>query len=85
MTEILAVFRSRTQAVECKAMLCARGVAATVVATPTELKLGCGFSVKFPSAMVGAAKTSIARANFTAFYGYFAVTPSYGGYRIKKL
>lgn len=85
MTEILAVFRSRTQAIECKARLCAAGIPAAVVATPSELKLGCGFSVKYPANMQNAAKFAIAGAGFSQFYGYFCTVRGAGGTFYKKL
>ena len=78
MTEILAVFRTRTQAIDCKARLCACGVPAAVVATPPYLKLGCGFSVKFPATFQKAAKSAISRAGYSAFYGYIAASPHRG-------
>lgn len=78
MTEILAVFRSRTQAIDCKARLCACGVPAAVVATPPYLKLGCGFSVKFPAIFQKAAKSAISRAGYSAFYGYITSSPHRG-------
>ena len=85
MTEILAVFRSRTQAIECKAKLCSLGIPAAVVATPSELKLGCGFSVKDPAAFRNAAKYAISRAGFSAFYGYVTQVRGANGYFIKKV
>lgn len=78
MTEILAVFRSRTQAIDCKARLCACGVPAAVVATPPYLKLGCGFSVKFPANFRKAANSVITGAGYSAFYGYITGTPRRG-------
>lgn len=70
MGDLLAVFRSRTQAVQCRTMLCERGVRAEVVPTPSYLKLGCGFSVKIPAAAAETAKKAIERAAYSAFYGY---------------
>lgn len=84
MTEILAVFRSRTQAIDCKTKLCAHGVPAAVVATPSELKLGCGFSVKFPAGVQKTAKLIIARAGYSAFYGYVSMISGPNGYFVKK-
>lgn len=85
MTEILAVFRSRTQAIECKARLCAAGIPAAVVSTPSELKVGCGFSVKYPANMHNAARFAISRAGLTAFYGYVAIARTQHGYTINKM
>lgn len=84
MTEILAVFRSRTQALDCKARLCAMGVAATVIATPSELKIGCGFSVKYPWKAHNSAKFAIAHS-YSTFNGFYAVSRGAGGSFYKKM
>ena len=46
MTEILAVFRSRSQAIDCNARLKVYGVNASLINTPREANIGCGLSVK---------------------------------------
>ena len=83
MTEILAVFRSRTQAIECKDRLRACGVPAQVTATPSELKIGCGFSVKFPQAALSRARHIAAGGS--SFYGLFAIVRGAGGYFYRRL
>ena len=47
MTEILAVFTSRTQAAAFSDSLRRLGIRTALVPTPAELKAGCGLSVKF--------------------------------------
>lgn len=84
MTEILAVFRSRTQAIDCKTRLVSCGIPAAVVATPSELKLGCGFSVKIPASAQKAAKYQISRAGYSAFYGYMSYPPVGGRRNISR-
>lgn len=85
MTEILAVFRSRTQAIDCKEKLSARGLPATVVATPSELRLGCGFSVKFPASAQAAVKKIISHTGYSAFYGYIPLSAQNGRiYGVRK-
>ena len=74
MTEILAVFRSRTQALDCRARLNEHGIPAKVVATPSQLKIGCGYSVKFPERFARAVRNVIGAAGYGAFYGYVNVT-----------
>ena len=44
---MLAVFRSRAQALDCVSRLRAEGVPAQAVSTPKEAGVGCGVSVKF--------------------------------------
>lgn len=84
MTEILAVFRSRTQALDCRARLNSMGICAAVIGTPTELKIGCGFSVKYPSAAHNAAKFAIMHS-YSTFNGFYAAARGAGGYFYKKL
>ena len=79
MTEILAVFRSRTQALDCRARLNAHGLPAKVVATPSQLKIGCGYSVKFAKSTERAVKNVINAAGYGAFYGYVNAAPRADG------
>lgn len=75
MTEILAIFRSRTQALDCRARLNAHGIPAKVVATPSRLRIGCGYSVKFAKSAERAVKNVIKAAGYGAFYGYVDAVP----------
>jgi len=70
MTEYLAVFRSRTQAMDCAARLRALKIPAKIVNTPKEAGVGCGLSIKFSAAVSPRAKAAINRAGYSAFYGY---------------
>lgn len=70
MTYCMAVFRSRSQAIDCNAQLIKAGIASQIVSTPSSLHIGCGLSVKFPLSAYGRAKKIIARAGYSAFYGY---------------
>ena len=71
MTEILAVFRSRSQAVDCNMRLRSYGVPSNLVNTPKEAGVGCGLSVKIPQNMLARAKVIIAGGRYPAFYGYY--------------
>ena len=73
MTEQIAVFRSRAQAVDCNARLRAAGIASNIINTPREANIGCGFSVKIPKNMFGKAQRIIAGGKYSAFYGYLNV------------
>ena len=73
MTEVNAVFRSRTQAVECNGRLRASGVPSALVNTPKEAGVGCGLSVKVPQNLLPRARQIIARGNFAAFYGFITM------------
>lgn len=70
MTYCIAVFRSRSQAVDCKNALARAGIWAEITATPAALGLGCGLSVRFRYSSYRRAKNLISHAAYTAFYGY---------------
>lgn len=70
MTETLAVFRSRSQAMDCMAKMKNFNVAARLINTPKEANVGCGLSIVFPCSSASRAKNLIARANYSSFYGY---------------
>lgn len=78
MTEILAVFRSRSQAVDCNTRLRAHGVPSCIVNTPKDANIGCGLSVRLPQNMVARGKALVRSGNYSAFYGFFTVTSVYG-------
>ena len=78
MTEILAVFRSRSQAIDCSARLKTFGIRANLINTPREANIGCGLSIRLEPNMLERAKRVIRGANYSAFYGYFRVQSQYG-------
>lgn len=73
MTEQIAVFRSRTQAVACNARLRAYGVQSSIINTPKEANVGCGYSIRIPQNMLARAKHIIAGGRYSAFYGYLNI------------
>lgn len=73
MTEILAVFRSRSQAIDCMQRLRAAKIAASLVNTPREANIGCGLSIRFAQSAAARVKIVITGANYSAFYGYMTV------------
>lgn len=78
MTEIIAVFRSRSQAIDCAGRLKAFGVPSGIINTPKEANVGCGLSVKFSSATFGRARKIIAAARYSAFAGFLKMENKYG-------
>ena len=78
MTEVLAVFRSRAQAVDCNARLNANGINAVLVNTPKEANIGCGLSVKIPPNQMKRVSMIISNARYSAFYGYYTMKNLYG-------
>lgn len=78
MIEFLAVFRSRSQAIDCNARLRAAGVPAALINTPREANIGCGLSIKVPQNMLARVQTIVRKANYSAFYGFYRMQTSYG-------
>ena len=78
MTYILAIFRSRSQAVDCNIRLKSYGVATELINTPREANIGCGLSIKIPHDMAEKAKAIIKKANYSAFYGFYVIQQTYG-------
>ena len=70
MTEILAVFRSRSQAMDCMQKMRALNIPAQLINTPKEANVGCGLSLKFSVSVATRAKNIIAKMNYSSFYGY---------------
>lgn len=85
MTEILAVFRSRLQAIDCLNRLKGNSISAGLINTPKEANIGCGLSVKFPANALSKVRGVVARANYSAFYGYFKLTNRYGKYYVIRI
>lgn len=73
MTEQIAVFRSRGQAVDCNMRLRKSGIPSNLINTPKEAGIGCGLSVRLPKDMLGRAKNIIYNAKYSAFYGFITV------------
>lgn len=78
MTEILAVFRSRSQAMDCNSRFRRSGIPSNLINTPKEAGVGCGLSVKFPQSMERRARALISGGRYSAFYGYMIVNYNYG-------
>ncbi len=84
MTYILAIFRSRSQAVDCNIRLKSMGIASELINTPKEANIGCGLSIKLPHAAAERAKTIIKRINYSAFYGFYVMQNTYGRLQLGK-
>ena len=84
MTEILAVFRSRSQAVDCNSRLRRGGIPSNLINTPKEAGVGCGLSVKFPQNMEMRAKAIIFGGRYSAFYGFMTMSTVYGRTTFKR-
>lgn len=78
MTEVLAVFRSQSQAMDCNARLRAAGVAANIINTPREANIGCGLSLKFAYGALERVRMIIKNGKYSAFYGFYRIQTNYG-------
>lgn len=78
MTEVLAVFRSRSQAMDCNAKLKSLGVTANLVNTPREANVGCGLSVKIPKGNIDKVRYLVRKVGYSAFYGFLGIYTNYG-------
>ncbi len=83
MYELLAIFRSRSQAMDCYLKMKAMKLPASIINTPKEANVGCGLSLKIPSGSAGRAKSLINKARYSAFYGYMKIDTRGGRFIIK--
>lgn len=83
MIEILAVFRSRSQAMDCMNKMRAFNIPVQLINTPKEAGVGCGLSIKFAQGAERRAKNVIAGLNYTSFYGYMRIEMQNGKIFIK--
>lgn len=70
---MLAVFRSRSQAIDCMNKMRALNIPAQLINTPKEANVGCGLSLRFSAAAATRAKGIIAKMNYSSFYGYMRI------------
>ena len=75
---ILAVYRSRSQALEFISVLRANGISATAVSTPKEANVGCGISARISESELYRARRLAQKYRYTAFVGFFATEFKYG-------
>ncbi len=73
MAWIYAVFRSRTEALDCAAQLAARGVAARAVSSPREANAGCSLSLRVEERDLPRVRAYTARAGYATFAGFLRV------------
>ncbi len=83
MSELLAVFRSRSQAMDCMNKMRAYKVPAQLINTPKEANVGCGLSLRIPLSSASKAKSIIARVGYSAFYGYMKLDVRGGKFNIR--
>ena len=67
---ILAVFRSRAQALSCLSRIRAAGICAAAVSTPREANVGCGISLRFSEGDLFRVRRALASGRYSAFAGF---------------
>ena len=67
---ILAVFKSRAQALDCIAALKREGIPAQPMSNPHEARVGCGVSARFEENFLPRARRIIAKRGYSSFAGY---------------
>ena len=73
MADMLAIFRSRSQAIDCMTKMRALNIPAQLINTPKEANVGCGLSLRFSASAATRAKSVIAKMNYSSFYGYMRI------------
>ena len=68
---MLAVFRSRTQALDALGRMAGRGIAAQSVSTPAEAGCGCGLSVRFDARFYPVVSVLVRGRAYDSFAGFF--------------
>ena len=70
---MLAVFRSRREAIEFARIMSRFRVRVTVVNTPGKIGIPCGLSVKFPQRALSVAERVLGGNDFFGFKGFYSV------------
>lgn len=71
---IVAVFKSRAQALDCISVFRSSGIPAQPISNPSEARVGCGISVRFEDGFLPRARLIIERKKYSAFAGYLRQT-----------
>lgn len=85
MGDLLAVFKSRSQAMDLRSRLTAAGVRCELINTPKAANAGCGLSVKFDRAAFPRVSAAVRAGRYSAFYGFFTLLNVYGGTSVRRI
>lgn len=85
MGDLLAVFKSRSQAMDLYSRLSAARIRCAIVNTPKAANVGCGLSVKFDRAALQRVTNIVRAGRYSAFYGFFTLLNAYGGTSVRRL
>jgi len=73
MTYMIAVFKSRRDALEFAAVLSRHRVQVRAVNTPPSISEACGLSVRFPKGAISIAQSVLAVGEYYSFKGFYSI------------
>ncbi len=82
MREFFIVFRSRAEAIRYFELLKTYNISSKVINTPSEVKVGCGLSIKMFSKDMQMAKIVLERGRFSSQVGFYYFSQSGGVIRL---
>lgn len=68
---VVAVFNSRTQALQFAEVLRRMGVSCHIINTPREISNSCGLAVMFLTSKLNRARVVVGGGNYTGFKGFY--------------
>ena len=79
---IIAVFRARAQSLDYAERLRRYGVAASVMPTPKEARIGCGLCVRFEAREFARANAILKMGRYTSFKGFYRMNFTNGNLNV---
>lgn len=73
MRELIAVFKSRRDAMQFGMMMGKRGIKVQAISTPAKVGSTCDLSVRFPRGAYGIAEMVLSRGEFQSFRGFYEI------------
>ena len=83
MEYIIAVYRSRNVSMRAYNFLSKNGITCALISTPRSANVGCGLSVKFNKADLGAVRAVLSSAE--TFVGFFLVKNTFSGNTVVRI
>ena len=71
---VLAVFKSRAQAIDCVAYVKGAGIPVQTVSTPREAGVGCGLSARFDESFLTRVRFFMGKRSYSSFSGFMRRT-----------
>ena len=73
MSYLIAVFKSRRDAMEFGSVMSRYGVRVAAVNIPRTISVSCGLSVKFPKSALSIAERVLSGSEYFSFKGFYAI------------